>query len=592
MANQITIDIVAQTNKLTSGINDANGQIDTMSTKLKGVAGAAGLAATGFLATQGLTFLKQGIDEAKEAQETMRAATTTFGEGSAALAKITEDADKFGKALAVDNDELIALATQLGSRLPANVQASSVELVKIFKDVEAFTGGAVSAEAAGNKLAKAFADGEIKAAELTKVFPGLEQSVYDQAEALSKAGDNQGALNLLIDEGSIKYDDAAAKNVTSTQKFETALANFKEELGGKVLPILEKGIDFLTKLFEAFDSLPGPVQNVVIGLGALLITGALTLTFLASMKASLVTLGITSGTTAGSIGLATIATNLLKIALAGLGIGLVIAAIVLLYQNWDKVTAAVDKVWEMIKDVVPKAWAKVMEFKDKVVGFVGQIVSAYLSIPGKMLDIGEDIVRGLWNGMSNMVGWLKDKVTGLFSGVVGFAKKALGIKSPSKIFAGIGKNIATGLWTGLKAEKTYLKDNFEDFFGDIIPTLTTDALNLPDFTQFVTQTDLTDVIAGASGGSSDLAGVGIDWNAGTEQFDIDDTVVTVAKLSELMNSNYSVPSLNQSEAGASAVNITINAGAGSDPYSVGRAVTTAIDKYARVSALPGQRVEL
>ena len=396
----------------------------------------------------------------------------------------------------------------------------------------------------------------------------------------------------MIDEGSIKYDDAAAKNVTSTQKFETALANFKEELGGKVLPILEKGIDFLTKLFEAFDSLPGPVQNVVIGLGALLITGALTLTFLASMKASLVTLGITSGTTAGSIGLATIATNLLKIALAGLGIGLVIAAIVLLYQNWDKVTAAVDKVWEMIKDVVPKAWAKVMEFKDKVVGFVGQIVSAYLSIPGKMLDIGEDIVRGLWNGMSNMVGWLKDKVTGLFSGVVGFAKKALGIKSPSKIFAGIGKNIATGLWTGLKAEKTYLKDNFEDFFGDIIPTLTTDALNLPDFTQFVTQTDLTDVIAGASGGSSELAGVGIDWNAGTEQFDIDDTVVTVAKLSELMNSNYSVPSLNQSEAGASAVNITINAGAGSDPYSVGRAVTTAIDKYARVSALPGQRVEL
>ena len=52
MANQITIDIVAQTNKLTSGINDANGQIDGMSTKLKGIAGAAGIAASGFLATK------------------------------------------------------------------------------------------------------------------------------------------------------------------------------------------------------------------------------------------------------------------------------------------------------------------------------------------------------------------------------------------------------------------------------------------------------------------------------------------------------------------------------------------------------------
>jgi hypothetical protein len=446
MANQITIDIVAQTQKLTAGINDANGQIDGMNSKLKGIAGAAGIAASGFLATKGLTFLKQGIDEAKEAAETMRAATATFGEGSAALQKITDDADKFAKVLAVDNDELIALATQLGSRLPAEIQSSSVELVKLFKDVEAFTAGAVTAEGAGNKLAKAFADGELKATELTKVFPGLEQSVYDQAEALSKAGDNQGALNILVDAGSKKYDDAAAKNVTSTQKFEKALADFKEELGSKVLPILEKGIDFLTRLFEAFDSLPGPVQNVVIGLGALLIVGALTLTFLASMKASLVTLGIVSGTTGTGIGLATIAVNLLRVALAGLGIGLVIAAIVLLVQNWDKVTEAVGKVWEKIKEYLPKAWEKVKEFAGKVIGFVKDVIEAYLALPGKIFEIGKDIVKGLWNGIQNMAGWLKDKVVGFFKNLLpDWAEKALGIKSPSKVFAGIGKNIVSGL---------------------------------------------------------------------------------------------------------------------------------------------------
>ena len=515
MANQITIDIVAQTNKLTSGINDANGQIDTMSTKLKGIAGAAGIAASGFLATKGLTFLKQGIDEAKEAQEVMRAATSTFGEGSAALQKITADAEKFGKELAIDNDELIALATQLGSRLPADIQSSSVELVKLFKDVEAFTAGAVTAEGAGNKLAKAFADGELKATELTKVFPGLEQSVYDQAEALSKAGDNQGALNLLVEAGSKKYDNAAAKNATATQKFEVALANFKEELGTKVLPILEKGIDFLTKLFEAFDSLPGPVQNVVIGLGALLIVGALTLTFLASMKASLVTLGITSTGTAGSIGLATIATNLLKIALAGLGIGLVIAAIVLLYQNWDKVTEAVDKVWEMIKDVVPKAWKKVMEFKDKVVDFVGEIIQAYLSIPGKMLQVGKDIVMGLWNGMQNMAGWLKDKVTGFFKNLIpSWAEKALGISSPSKVFAGIGKNIITGLQSTFNAPAVKSVSNRAQA-GIAVPSM-------------------------------------------------------------------SLPSL-MSRTSASGINITINAGLGTNGAALGRQVSSAIKQYGKVS---------
>jgi hypothetical protein len=592
MANQITIDIVAQTQKLTSGINDANTQIDGMSTKLKGAAAAAGAAASAFVLKQGITFLKQGIDEAKEAQETMRAATTTFGEGSAALQKITEDADKFGKAIAVDNDVIIQLATQLGSRLPADSKALSAELVNLAFDVEAFTGGAVSADAVTGKLAKAFADGQLKATELTKIFPDLEASVYAQAEALSKAGDNQGALNLLTDEGQKKYGEAAESNVTSTQKFETALADFKETLGTKVLPILEKGIDFLTKVIEAFDALPGPVQNVIIGVTALVAIGGPLLTFLASAKTAMVTLGIVNGTTAGSIGLATVATNLLKIALAGLGIGLVIAAIVLLVQNWDTVTEAVDKLWEKIKDVIPKAWAKVMEFKDKVVGFVKNIVDAYLSIPGKMLEVGKDIVEGLWQGMSNMVGWLKDKVTGLFSGVVGFAKKALGIRSPSKVFGGIGKNIAQGLWTGLKAEESYLKNNFENFFGDIIPAITVDSLNLPDFTDFVKQSDLTDAIQGASGGNPSFAGVGLDWNAVTEQYDIDDTVVTVAKLSELMGSNYSIPSINGSAADVGTYNITINAGTGTDPYSVGRAVTSAIDKYSRVSALPGQRVEL
>jgi hypothetical protein len=508
MANQITIDIVAQTQKLTSGINDANGQIDGMSTKLKGIAGAAGIAASGFLATKGLTFLKQGIDEAKEAAETMRAATATFGEGSAALQKITADADKFAKVLAVDNDELIALATQLGSRLPAEIQSSSVELVKLFKDVEAFTAGAVTAEGAGNKLAKAFADGKLKAGELQKVFPGLEQSVYDQAEALSAAGDQQGALNLLIEAGSIKYDDAAAKNVTSTQKFEKALADFKEELGSKVLPILEKGIDFLTRLFEAFDSLPGPVQNVILALGALLVVGALTLTFLASMKASLVTLGISSTATAGSIGLATIATNLLRIALAGLGIGLVIAAIVLLVQNWDSITEAVSNFWDKVKDVVPKAWAKVMELKDKIVGYIDTIKDAFDALPGKMLEIGVNIVKGLWNGMQSMVDWLRSRVVGFFKNLVpDWAEKALGIASPSKVFASIGNNIIQGLGSTFNSKTLKAK-------------------------------------------------VG--------------TVRAVPRIA--------VPTSSRS----SGVNITINAGVGTDPYALGRAVKGALNTYSGV----------
>jgi hypothetical protein len=446
MANQITIDIVAETKKLTSGINDANTQIDGMSSKLKGAAAAAGAAASAFVLKQGVTFLKQGIDEAKEAKQVMTEATTTFGAGSEALAKITADAEKFGKAVAVDNDEILKLATQLGARLPEDSKALSAELVNLALDVEAFTAGALSAETVTGKLAKALADGELKASDLEKIVPGLTKKIYEQAESLSKAGKNQEALSLIIDAAQKKYGDAAEKNVTSTQKFDKALADLKESVGTKVLPIVEKFVNGLTFLIEKFSGLPGPVQNVILGLTAFVGIAGLTITFLASMKASLVQLGLVSQGTAGSISLATVATNLLKIALAGLGIGLVIAAIVLLVQNWDKVTEAVGKVWEMIKDVVPKAWKKVMEFKDKVVGFVGDIIEAYLSIPGKMFNIGKDIVTGLWNGIQNMAGWLKDKVVGFFKNLLpDWAEKALGIKSPSKVFADIGKNIVGGL---------------------------------------------------------------------------------------------------------------------------------------------------
>jgi len=440
MANQITIDIVAETRKLTSGINDANGQIDGMSSKLKGAAAAAGAAASAFVLKQGITFLKQGIDEAKEAQETMRAATTTFGEGSAALKKITEDADKFGKAISVDNDQIIQLATQLGSRLPADAKAFSAELINTAYDIEAYTAGAITAEAVSGKLAKAFSDGVLTAKELTKIFPDLSDATYAQAEALSKAGKNQEALTLLNDAAQKKYGEAAEKNVTATQKFETALANFKETLGTKVLPLLEKGIDFLTKLIDTFDALPGPIQNVVLGFIAVVAIGGPLLTFMASMKTALITLGVVTKAQTGS----QIALNTAMLANP---IGLVIIAIadiiaigVLLWKNWDTVTEYAGKLWDKIQDVfgwVKDNWPLLLailtgpiglavlaitknfdKIKEKASDIVENIKDFFGGLPGKMMEIGKNIVTGLWNGMQNMVGWLRDKVTGFFKNLI------------------------------------------------------------------------------------------------------------------------------------------------------------------------------
>lgn len=469
MAQQIVIDIVAETKKLTEGLDDTNKQLGGLDKNIKAAAKSAVALASAFVLKQGISFLKDGIEEAKDAAAAMRAATATFGAGSTALKKITEDAEKFGKELAVDNDELIKLATQLGSRLPKEVQASSVELVKIFKDVEAFTGGAVAAEAAGGKLAKAFADGTLKAGELNKIFPGLKQSTYEQAEALSKAGKNQEALNLLLTEGANKYGDAAAKNVDATQKFNVALDNFKETLGTKVLPILEKGIDFLTRMLEAFDKLPEPVQNFSLGLLALVAIGGPLLTFIASIKTAAETLGLLTLAKGG----ATTATNLFSVALRAIPILAIIAAIVLLIQNWDDVSAAAKKLWENItkwwnniyediKDFAGKAikwiednWPKILAVLTGPFGlFVAFLVTHKDEVIAKLKDLWENAKTAITEKLDAIKTVFTDKWNEIKTSVSQTVEKIIGT--------------VVYWWDALKEWiKDYFSDKAESFLGAI-----------------------------------------------------------------------------------------------------------------------------
>jgi hypothetical protein len=56
----------------------------------------------------------------------------------------------------------------------------------------------------------------------------------------------------------------------------------------------------------------------------------------------------------------------------------------------------------------------------------------------------------------------------------------------------------------------------------------TNVHGIADTAELVTQTQLTNAISGATIDQSALAGVGLDWNAGTDQFDVDETHITTA----------------------------------------------------------------
>lgn len=489
MANQITIDIVAETKKLTSGIDETNKQLTGLKGGIDKTQQAAVGLASAFILKTGISFAKKASEEFIDAEKTAAAAEAAFGKNSVALQKITQDAEKFAKELAIDNDELIKLATGLGVRLPADAQSASTELVLLAKNLEAASAGNISAETTLGKLGKAFKDGDVNAKELKATIPGLTDSVYDQAAALSKAGKNQEAMTLLVEAGQVKYGGAAAAQVTASQRMEKAMGDLYEMIGKYVAPVVEKLSKFLQTLIEFVIRNKDVIIPLVAVLGTfaagILILNAGLTAYNAIMAAWKV--ATTLATTAQTIFNAVMAAN--PIALVILAIVAIIAIIVLLVKNWDTVTETAKKVWEAIKEFFGKAYEFIKEaigkaidwvkqnwplilailtgpiglaikaivdnfdkIKDKVKSIVENIKDFFGDLPGKMMEIGKNIVTGLWNGMQNMVGWLRDKVTGFFKNLLpSWAEKALGIASPSKVFAGIGKNIIGGLQSTFNA---------------------------------------------------------------------------------------------------------------------------------------------
>jgi len=92
---------------------------------------------------------------------------------------------------------------------------------------------------------------------------------------------------------------------------------------------------------------------------------------------------------------------------------------------------------------------------------LANVFSTLLSVGGKLLtailDVGAGIIRGIWDGVKNMVGWITDKITGFFGGLVDGIKDSLGIQSPSKVFADIGVNLIEGLAVGINKTDSAVK---------------------------------------------------------------------------------------------------------------------------------------
>ena len=115
-----------------------------------------------------------------------------------------------------------------------------------------------------------------------------------------------------------------------------------------------------------------------------------------------------------------------------------------------------DWIFNRVSTGLQNIWNAVTGVFNSVVSFVGgiggKIVGAIGNFGSLLYDKGKDLVQGLLDGAGSLLSkvgkFFLDKLPGWIQGPF---KKALGISSPSKIFAGYGGNIAEGLVNGINS---------------------------------------------------------------------------------------------------------------------------------------------
>lgn len=156
------------------------------------------------------------------------------------------------------------------------------------------------------------------------------------------------------------------------------------------------------------------------------------------------------------------------------------------------------KVWTWLVNVVTKvtAWGQQMlsAAKTAISNMINAIISQLTQLPGKvtaelakvtagmvqwgkdivskMMQVGKDIVSGIWNGISSGWDWLKGKVADLANSLLDSAKDALGIHSPSKKFRDkFGKWLMPGAVEGVEKSMPKALRDMKEQAGRLLATM-------------------------------------------------------------------------------------------------------------------------
>lgn len=118
----------------------------------------------------------------------------------------------------------------------------------------------------------------------------------------------------------------------------------------------------------------------------------------------------------------------------------------------EKFTSWIDGLKTSFSDGFEAVKTKISDIIENIKTFCSDAIGKIGELPDKALNIGKDLITGLWNGISDKTQWVLDKIAGIASKITSKVKNVFGVASPSKAFAEIGGFLAEGLGVGWSEE--------------------------------------------------------------------------------------------------------------------------------------------
>lgn len=288
------------------------------------------------------------------------------------------------------------------------------------------------------------------------MFDGIKKAIEDKLNAINFTEIIVGAITFV---GGAALLGAKIAEFITTSFADSAVAKAITAAGGKmggalvvavVAGVIAGVAMFVTGVYDALTNGLNILNGLLIPAGSTMAGAAV---------------GTIIGSLGGPIG-------------AGIGtiIGLIVGGLtdagIAIYQNWDKITAALDKASADLKQWfvgVGEWWDKKWKgFKTNWDKAWNSLADTLKALPKKFWDYGKNVVQGLIDGINNGIENAKKTVGGLAKAILDKFTTDTGIHSPSKVFWGFGGYIVEGLANGISGAKELAENAMQKLSDSVI----------------------------------------------------------------------------------------------------------------------------